>query len=60
MIRGMGSYLLNDRLLRPSPNGRFPRSFHLHRSRYARETIVEIGSLGVALATTLIQEIGSP
>ena len=38
------------RLLRPPPSGIFRRSFPLHSPRYARETIAEICSLGVALA----------
>jgi len=50
---------MNGHLLRPTRIGRFPRSFHLHSPRYARETIVESGSMGVALATMPIHEIGS-
>jgi hypothetical protein len=47
------------RLLRPPPSGIFRRSFPLHSSRYARETIAEICSLGVALATAIIGQTGS-
>jgi hypothetical protein len=41
------------------PIGRFPQSFPLHSPHYARETIVEIGSMGVALATAIISQTGS-
>jgi hypothetical protein len=47
------------RLLRPPPNGIFRRSFPLHSPRYARETIAEICSLGVALATAILSPTGS-
>jgi hypothetical protein len=49
----------NARLLRPPHIGRFPRSFALHSPRYARETIAEIGSIWVALATAIIGHTGS-
>jgi hypothetical protein len=55
----MGACLTNARLLRPTDSGIFPRSFPLHRSRYARETIAEICSLAVALATAIISQTGS-
>src|SRR6185312_16653132 len=45
---------LRMRLLRPPLSGIFRRSFHLHGPRYARETIVEICSLRVALATAIL------
>ena len=48
----------NDRLLRPTRIGRFLRSFRLHSPRYAREMIAETISMGVALATTIISELG--
>jgi len=47
------------RLLRPPPSGIFRRSFPLHSPRYARETIAEICSLGVALATAIPSPTGS-
>ena len=53
------TYLTNGHLLRPTRIGRFSRSFHLHSTRYARETIAKNGSMGVALATMPIYEIGS-
>jgi hypothetical protein len=53
------AYLNNGRLLRPTRIGSFLRSFRLHSPRYARETIAEICSMGVALATMPIDEIGS-
>jgi cardiolipin synthase len=46
-------------LLRPPPNGIFLRSFPLHSPRYARETIAEICSLAVVLATAIISQTGS-
>jgi hypothetical protein len=55
----IGTYLSNVHLLRPTRIGSFLRSFRLHSPRYARETIAEICSMGVALATTPIAEIGS-
>jgi hypothetical protein len=48
------------RLLRPPRSGIFLRSFRLHSPRYARETIAEICSLGVALVTALKNQTGSP
>ncbi len=54
-----GAYMTNDHLLRPTRIGRFPQSFPLHSPCYARETIGEIGSMGVALATVFIGHIGS-
>jgi hypothetical protein len=47
------------RLLRPSHIGIFLRSFHSHSTHYARETITEICSLWVALATAIITQTGS-
>jgi hypothetical protein len=47
------------RLLRPPHIGIFPRSFPSHSTRYARETIVEICSMWVALATAIISQTGS-
>jgi len=47
------------RLLRPTHNGRFLRSFRLHSTHYARERIVKICSLWVALATAIISQTGS-
>ena len=47
------------RLLRPTRSGIFRRSFPLQSPRYARETIAEIRSLGVALATAIINQTGS-
>jgi hypothetical protein len=47
------------RLLRPPPSGVFLRSFPLHSPRYARETIAESRSLGVALATAIMGQPGS-
>ena len=47
------------RLLRPSPIGIFPRSFRSHSTRYAREMIAEIRSMGDALATAIITRTGS-
>jgi hypothetical protein len=47
------------RLLRPPLSGIFRRSFPLHSPRYARETITEICSLGIALATAIISQTGS-
>jgi hypothetical protein len=55
----MRTYLNNGHLLRPTRVGEFLRSFRLHSPRYARETIAEIRSTGVALATMPIIEIGS-
>ncbi len=49
----------NDRLLRTTRSGIFRRSFPLHSDGYARETITEICSLGVALATAIITHAGS-
>jgi hypothetical protein len=47
------------RLLRPSRIGIFLRSFRSHRTRYAREMIAEICSMGDALATAIITRTGS-
>jgi hypothetical protein len=47
------------RLLRPPPIGIFPRSFRLHGTHHAREMIVEICSMGGALATAIITRTGS-
>ena len=47
------------RLLRPPRSGIFPRSFRLQSAHYARETIAEICSLRVALATAIISQTGS-
>jgi hypothetical protein len=47
------------RLLRPPHSGIFPRSFHLQRARYARETIAKICSLWDGLATAIIGQTGS-
>ena len=51
------------RLLRPSTAcahiGIFLRSFRSHRTRYAREMIAEICSMGDALATAIITRTGS-
>ena len=54
-----GVCLSDDRLLRPPQLGRFLRSFPLHSPRYARETIAEIGSIWVALATAIITQADS-
>jgi hypothetical protein len=54
-----GACLPNDHLLRPPVSGIFLRSFPLHSPRYARETIAEICSLPVALATAIIGQTGS-
>jgi len=47
------------RLLRAPHSGIFPRSFHLHKPHYARETIAESCSLWGALATAIIGRTGS-
>jgi hypothetical protein len=47
------------RLLRPTRDGIFPRSFPLHSPRYAREMIAETCSPGVALATAPPSPTGS-
>jgi hypothetical protein len=47
------------RLLRPTRSGIFLRSFPLHSVDYARKTIAEICSLGVALATAPLSPTGS-
>jgi hypothetical protein len=49
----------DDRLLPPPRSGSFRRSFPLHSLNYARETIAEICSLRVALATAIISHTGS-
>jgi hypothetical protein len=41
------------------PSGIFLRSFPLHSAHYARETIAEICSMGVALATAPLSPTGS-
>ena len=41
------------------PIGSFRRSFPLHSVNYARETIAEICSMWVALATAIITQTGS-
>jgi hypothetical protein len=51
--------MTHDRLLRPPPGGSFPRSFHLHKNHYARETIAEICSPWSALATAIMSHAGS-
>jgi hypothetical protein len=53
------AYLIDGHLLRPTRIGSFLRSFRLHSPCYARETIAEICSMGVGLATMPIDEIGS-
>jgi cholesterol transport system auxiliary component len=53
------AYLVNGHLLRPTRIGGFLRSFRLHSPHYARETIAEIHSMGVALATMPINKIRS-
>jgi hypothetical protein len=52
------AYLADARLLRPTRIGRLLRSFRLHSPCYARKRIAEISSMGVALATTIISELG--
>jgi hypothetical protein len=47
------------RLLRPPRSGIFPRSLPLHSHHYARKAIVEICSLGGALATAIMGQAGS-
>jgi hypothetical protein len=47
------------RLLRPPHSGIFWRSFRLHSTHYARETIAKICSPWVALATAIISQTGS-
>jgi HipA-like protein len=47
------------RLLRPPRSGIFLRSFPLHSAHYARETIAEICSMGVALAMAPLSPTGS-
>jgi hypothetical protein len=47
------------RLLRPPLSGIFLRSFRLHSTDYARETIAKICSLRVALATAIMGQTGS-
>jgi len=47
------------RLLRPPLSGIFLRSFPLHSTYYARETIEEICSLRGALATAIMNQTGS-
>ena len=47
------------RLLRTPHSGIFLRSFRLHSTHYARETIAKICSLWVALATAIISQAGS-
>jgi hypothetical protein len=54
-----GACLTHARLLRTTRNGSFLRSFPLHSPRYARETIAETCSLGVALATAIMSQTGS-
>jgi len=44
------------RLLRPPHIGIFLRSFHSHSAHCAREMIVEICSMWVALATAIISD----
>jgi hypothetical protein len=53
------AYLVNGHLLRPTRIGCLVRSFRLHIPRYAHETIAPSSSMGVALATMPINEIGS-
>jgi hypothetical protein len=59
MVRVPGVCLTHDRLLRPTRSGGFLRSFPLHSTRYARETIAETRSLGVALATAIMSQTDS-
>jgi hypothetical protein len=47
------------RLLRPPHMGIFLRSFHSHSAHYARKTIAEICSMGVALVTAPMSQTGS-
>jgi hypothetical protein len=47
------------RRMRRTPSGIFRRSFALHSIDYARQTIAEICSLGVALATAIISQTDS-
>jgi len=47
------------RLLRPTRIGIFLQSFHSHSTHYARETIAEICSMGVALVTAPMSQTGS-
>ena len=47
------------RLLRPPPIGIFLRSFSSHSHHYAPQTIAEICSMGVALATAIISQTRS-
>ncbi len=47
------------RLLRTPHSGIFLRSFRLHSTHYARETIAKICSLWGALATAIISQTGS-
>lgn len=54
-----GARLTDDRLLRPPPVGIFRRSLPLHGIHHAPETIAEICSTGVALATAIIGQPGS-
>jgi len=51
--------VIHDRLLRSPRSGIFLRSFRLHSSRYARETIAKICSLWAALATAIMTHTGS-
>jgi hypothetical protein len=47
------------RLLRPTPIGIFLRSFPLHGLGHARETIAEICSMGIGLATAIMDQPAS-
>jgi len=47
------------RLLRPPHSGIFWRSFRLHSTHYARETIAKICSPWLVLATAIISQTGS-
>jgi hypothetical protein len=47
------------RLLRPPHSGIFWRSFRLHSTHYARETIAKICSPWVVLATAIMSQTGS-
>ena len=47
------------RLLRPHHTGIFSRSFRLHSTHYARETIAKICSPWFGLATAIISQTGS-
>ena len=59
LIKNVGVCLTHARLLRPPQLGCFRRSLPLQAARYARETITEISSNWVTLATATIHQTDS-